>query len=84
MKNDRITNWQAIATGNATRIQRWRISGKSSFMLAGVANERINSGHAQREREAFQALQTVGAGCLDEYCGFVGRQSRSHLSITVA
>ena len=38
-----------------------------SFRLAGVANERINSGHAQLEREEIQALQTVGAGCLDEW-----------------
>ena len=36
--------------------QRWRISGKASFSLAGVANEQINDGHAQREREASQAL----------------------------
>ena len=32
--------------------QRWRISGKPSFSLAGVTNERINMGHAQRERVA--------------------------------
>ena len=38
--------------------QRWRTLWKPSFRLAGVANERINSGHAQREREVFQALQT--------------------------
>ena len=63
--------------------QRWRISGKPSFRLAVVANERINSGCAQREKEAFQALQTVGAECLDEYGGFLGRQSRCHFSITV-
>ena len=56
-----INNWQAVATGNATHKQRWRISGKPSFRLAGVANERINSGHAQREREAFQALWEQGA-----------------------
>ena len=56
-----INNWQAIATGNAMRKQRWRISGKPSFRLAAVANERINSGHAQREREAFQALWEQGA-----------------------
>ena len=43
------------------RKQRWRISGKPSFRLAAVANERINSGHAQREREAFQALWEQGA-----------------------
>ena len=55
-----INNWQAIATGNAMRKQRWRISGKPSFRLAAVANERINSGHAQREREAFQALWEQG------------------------
>ena len=36
--------------------QQWCISGKPSFSLAGVANERINDGHAQREREASQAL----------------------------
>ena len=36
--------------------QRWRISGKPSFSLALVANERINDGHAHREREASQAL----------------------------
>ena len=56
-----INNWQAIATGNAMRKQRWRILGKPSFRLAAVANERINSGHAQREREAFQALWEQGA-----------------------
>ena len=39
-----INNWQAIATGNAMRKQRWRISGKPSFRLAAVANELINSG----------------------------------------
>ena len=44
-----------------TRKQRWRISGKPPFRLAAVANERINSGHAQREREAFQALWEQGA-----------------------
>ena len=80
----RQNNWQAIATDNAMCKQRWRISGKPSFRLAGVANERINSGHAQRQREAFQALQTVGAGCLGEYSGFVGRQSRCHFSISVS
>ena len=50
--------------------------GKDPFRLAVVANERNNSGHAQHERETFQALQTVGAECLDEYGGFLGRQSR--------
>ena len=77
-----INNWQAIATGNAMRKQRWRISGKPSFRLAAVANERINSGHAQRKKRGVPG--SMGAGCLDEYGGFVGRQSRCHFSITVA
>ena len=39
--------------------QRWRIAGKPSFSQAWVANERINDGHAQREREASQALHIM-------------------------
>ena len=50
-KNDQIP-----LTGNATRKQRWRISGNPSFSLAGVTNERIKGGQAQREREASHAL----------------------------
>ena len=45
-----------IVRKRRTNKQRWRISGKASLSLAGVANERINDGHAQREREASQAL----------------------------
>ena len=50
----RSNNRQAIATG----IKMPHVNsdggfgGKPSFRLAGVANERTNSGHAQREREA--------------------------------
>ena len=40
-------------------IQRWRISGKPSFSLAVVADERINDSHLQREREASQALHSM-------------------------
>ena len=60
-------------TANTMRKQRWRILGKPSFSLAGVTNERINGGHAQREREASHAgsTQHVRAGCLGEYGGFV-------------
>ena len=45
-------------TANTMRKHRWRISGKPSFSLAGVTNERINGGHAQREREASHAGST--------------------------
>ena len=45
-----------IVRKRRTNKQRWRISGKVSFSMAGVANEQINDGHAQREREASQAL----------------------------
>ena len=51
MKHDRIT-------GKRSQPAMLRINSdggfweKLSFRLAGVANERINSGHAQREREA--------------------------------
>ena len=38
--------------------RRRRILGKPSFSLAGVTNERINGGHAQREREASYAGST--------------------------
>ncbi len=58
---------QITGTGNATRKQRWRIFGKPCFSLAGVTNERINVGHAQREWEP----SMLYAGCLDEYSGFV-------------
>ena len=62
-KNDQIP-----VTGNATRKQRWRISGNPFFSLAEVTNERINGGHVQREREASHALRThARAGCLDEH-----------------
>ena len=57
-------NHQILVTGNATRKQRWRISGNPSFSLAGVTN----GGQAQREREASHVLHRhARAGCLDEY-----------------
>ena len=55
--------------------KRWRISGKSSFSLAGVANERINHRHSQREREGSQFPQHVGPVSPDEYGVFLGRQT---------
>ena len=63
-----------IVRKRRTNKQRWRISGKASFSLAGVANERINDSHAQREREASEALHIsalhstrhVGPRCPDE------------------
>ena len=53
MKHDRITGKRSQPAMPMLRINSdggfWE---KPSFRLAGVANERINSGHAQREREA--------------------------------
>ena len=46
-------------TANPRRKQRWRISGNPSISLAGVTNERINGGYAQREMEAFNALHIM-------------------------
>ena len=64
--------------------QRWRISGKPSFSLAWEANERINDGHAQREREAPRALQHVGPRSdHDEYGVLLGdKQQALYFSIT--
>ena len=51
MKNDRIT-------GKRSQPATLRVNSdggfweKPSFRLAGVANERIDSGHAKRKREA--------------------------------
>ena len=54
MKNDRITGKRSQPASKCyVHVNSdggfWE---KHSFRLAGVANERTNSGHAQREREA--------------------------------
>ena len=50
MKNDRITGKRSQPASKCYTLTAMADFGKCR--LAGVANERTNSGHAQREREA--------------------------------